>query len=93
MSLLRSKLFIALVSLFVFTGFAHELLGDCCAEPGAVEQTHDCPCLCHSALAPVTCEPPCLPMASHIVVEAFQPGDLFAPQADPRAIDHPPQLG
>lgn len=102
----RSSLFIAVVSLFVLTGFGYDVFGDCCGDHPAKQTEHaksvtqkqapssgnDCHCLCHQVISHFTGEP--VRVAAAILVPAtFVPhADEFPPDAVPVGIDHPPQL-
>jgi hypothetical protein len=104
-SLLRSSLFIAIVSLFVLTGYAHGVVGDCCAHekqqtqsartaPGkdSPQESDDCQCLCHQVISHFTGDP--VPVAAGTLVPMTRKmhPDEFPPDAVPVGIDVPPQL-
>ena len=68
---LRSNLFIAIVSLFVLTGYGYDLFGDCCAGEKQVQtqsgktaprkkapgKSDDCQCVCHQIISHSGVEP------------------------------------
>ena len=100
----RSNLFIAIVSLFVLTGYAHGVFGDCCAEekqtqcaktvPGEKEpgKSHDCQCLCHQVISHLTAEPVRAAAGALVPMTLKMHPDEFPPDAVPLGIDYPPQL-
>ena len=106
MSRLRSSLFIAIVSLFVLTGYGFDLFGDCCShhqqspvEHGKSvpdEQTpvkdDGCQCICHQIISPLTTEPVRVADAGFTPASFVAHPDEFPPDAVPVGIDYPPQL-
>ena len=101
LSLLRSKLFVAIVSLFVLTGYAHAVSGRCCADakPGQIQhgkpgstKNHRCQGLCHQIFSNDSAEPVLLPVVALVSQARVCPGKRFLPDTEPQRIDHPPQL-
>lgn len=105
-ALLRSSFFIAIVSLFVLTGYSLQAFADCCtheerqaqhAQSGtqkkAPSESNHCQCLCHQVISHVTSEP--LRIAATALLEQglMAQRDEFPPDALPVGIDYPPQLG
>ena len=102
----RTSLFIAIVSLFVLTGYGFDLFGDCCAHHEQAQVEHGksapndqppgggegCQCLCHQIVTPVTPEPEWVADAVFISADLVAPPDEFPPDAAPLGIDYPPQL-
>ena len=104
--LFHSNLLIAILSLFVFTGFTHDVLGSCCegkkqelaaqgqTTPGKniPAQNNNCQCLCHQFFTAhaVTA----LSAAPVICAPAnfVAHADEFPPDAVPVGIEVPPQL-
>lgn len=103
---LRSNLFIAIVSLFVLTGYGVDLFGGCCShqEQAQVERgkaapknpspenSNGCQCLCHQITIPLTPEPVRLVHAVFVETDFAAQRDEFPPDAVPLSIDYPPQL-
>ena len=103
---LRSNLIIAIVSLFVLTGFASDVLDFCCeaekqeltshatdqSDKSAPVKSDDCQCLCHQFFTSHAVEP------LRVVPTVLTPADFvahadeFPPDAAPLGIDYPPQL-
>ena len=106
MRFLRSNLFIAIVSLFVLTGYAHGVFGDCCtnekqqqtqsakAAPGkkAPQKSDDCQCLCHQVISHLTVEPVRAGAGALLPMTLKMHPDEFPPDAVPLGIEVPPQL-
>ncbi|MEI9895374.1 MAG: hypothetical protein WDN28_16170 [Chthoniobacter sp.] len=100
MNFLRSTLLIAIVSLFVLTGYAHVVADRCCAHeqqeqsPSGKSLPADdqgCHCLCHQIFSNVSASPVRLPVLSVAVWAVRIPGE-FPPDTEPQGIDYPPQL-
>ena len=99
--MLRSSLFIAIVSLFVLTGYARDVFGECRAHHAEARTEHggktsgkpdDCQCLCHQIISPLTPEPVGAVAAVQLPETFLAHPDEFPPDAVPRGIDVPPQL-
>jgi hypothetical protein len=104
-SLLRSSLFIAIVSLFVLTGFAHGVFGDCCEhdkqqtqsaktapDKKAPQKSDDCRCLCHQVISHLTVDPVRVVAGELVPMALRMHANEFPPDAVPLGIDVPPQL-
>lgn len=105
-SILRSKLFVGIVSLIVLTGYGSGLFGDCCGqkEQGQVElgksvphdQTADtgdnCQCVCHQSIAWLASATLRIADADFVPTVFLANTDEFPPDSLPLGIDHPPQL-
>ena len=103
---LRSNLFIAIVSLFVLTGYAFVVLDYGCdgakqeqvghsktsSGKSASAKNDDCQCLCHQIFTAHAVEP--LRVAPAILTPAdfVAHRDEFPPDAVPLGIDYPPQF-
>ncbi len=104
---LRSKLFIAIVSLFVLTGYGFDVLDYNCDDTNQVQMDHakgqpgkKAPrqqneggkCICHQIFTGVEVQ------GLSVVPRMFAPADYvghtdeFPPDAVPLGIDYPPQL-
>ncbi|MEP6673462.1 MAG: hypothetical protein ABJF10_30220 [Chthoniobacter sp.] len=106
MSLLRSSLFIAIVSLFVLTGYGFDLFGDCCGSEKQVQtqsgktapgkkapgKSDDCQCICHQIISHSSVEPMRVAAVLIVTAEFVAHPDEFPPDAVPLGIDYPPQL-
>ena len=101
MRCLRSNLFIAIVSLFVLTGYAQDVFGECCAHDKQEQTQHgkttpgkadDCQCLCHQIISHWNVEPVRVAAAVLVTAEFVAHPDEFPPDAVPLGIDYPPQL-
>ncbi len=106
MSLLRSSLFAAIVSLLVLTGYASDVLDYCCESEKQEQVNHgeghsgktapvksdDCKCLCHQVFTSHSVEPVRLAPQSLSPVDLVMHADEFPPDAVPLGIDYPPQL-
>ena len=106
MSFLRSNLLIVIVSLFVLTGYAHDVLDSCCegqrqeqaaqgktsSDKNSPAQNDGCQCLCHQFFTAHAA--PSLSMSPAILTPAafIAHGDEFPPDAVPVGIEVPPQL-
>ncbi len=102
----RATLFIAIVSLFVLTGYASDVLDYGCAgekqEQAAQSKTSsgtsapvksdDCQCLCHQIFIAHAAHPLSVAPAVLIPADFVVHGDEFPPDAVPLGIDYPPQL-
>ena len=98
---LRSTLLIAIVSLFVLTGYARAVMDKCCAMEQTERAAHDgsvpveehgCSCLCHQVFSNVFAMPVRLPAVVLVLQAVRLPADEFPPDAVPPGIDVPPQL-
>ncbi len=103
---LHSNLGIAIVSLFVLTGYGFDLFGDCCAwekqvqtqsgktAPGkkAPGKSDDCQCICHQVISHSSVEPLRVAAVLIVTAEFVALPDEFPPDAVPLGIDYPPQL-
>ena len=99
---LRSNLLIAIVSLFVLTGYGLEVFGECCSHregQGQAEhhekapgQGDDCQCLCHQIISPIATEPLAVAVAVFTLGNLVAHADEFPPDAVPLGIEHPPQI-
>ena len=104
--ILRSNLLIFIVSLFVLTGYTHEILDACCAQQrqeqaaqskpspdkSAPAQKDDCQCLCHQFFTAHPASPlSCAPVLL-TPADFVAHGDEFPPDTVPPGIDYPPQL-
>ena len=98
---LRSHLFIAIVSLFVLTGYGYDLFGDCCAREKQVQtqsgktapgKADDCQCICHQIISHSSEEPVRVVAVLIVTSEFVAHPDEFPPDAVPLGIDYPPQL-
>ena len=103
---MRSSLFIAVVSLFVLTGFAYDIFDDCCGpaqeeqkdhgqtSPGekAPGQSDGCQCVCHQIISHSGAEPVRVAAAEFVPAGYVLHADEFPPDAEPLGIDYPPQL-
>ena len=103
---LRSNLFIAIVSLFVLTGYGFDLFGDCCAREKQVQaqsgktepdkkapgKADDCQCICHQIISHSSEEPVRVVAVLIVTAEFVAHPDEFPPDAVPLGIDYPPQL-
>ena len=106
MSFLRFNLFIAIVSLFVLTGYGFDLFGDCCAWEKQVQtqsgktapdekapgKSDDCQCVCHQIISHSGVEPVRVAAVLIVTVEFVAHPDEFPPDTVPLGIDYPPQL-
>lgn len=106
MSFLRSSIIVAIISLFVFTGYAADVLDYTCDGerqeqaakskplPGKTAPVGNdgCQCLCHQIFATDVVEPIRVGSANVEVSDFLLPRDEFPPDAMPRGIDYPPQL-
>ena len=106
MSFLRSKFFLAIVSLFVLTGYSLDLFADCCThrEQGQTENGKSapndqtpgggdgCQCICHQIIDPLTPGPTRVADAAFTPLDFVAHADEFPPDAVPLGIEHPPQI-
>lgn len=106
MSRLRSSLFIAIVSLFILTGYAHGVFGVCCGHEKQEQtqsaktapaketphKTGECQCLCHQVISHLTAEPVRVAAGAIMPMVLKMHPDEFPPDAVPLGIDYPPQL-
>ena len=101
MKALRSTLLIAIVSLFVLTGYAYAVMDKCCDAKQTERAAHDqpisaeddgCPCLCHMAFSNVVAMPVRVPVPVLILQSFGLPAGEFPPDTEPQGIDYPPQL-
>lgn len=106
MAFLRSSFFIAIVSLFVLTGYSWTALADCCRHESQAAAKHalsaplkqapadadDCQCLCHQAISHLTGESLRLEQTVLLRQAHLARRDEFPPDALPLGIDYPPQL-
>ena len=102
LSFLRSNLFIAIVSLFVLTGYGLEVFGECCShrEPQGQAEHHEkapgngdnCQCLCHQTISPISTAPLVVAAAVFTLGNLVAHADEFPPDAVPLGIEHPPQI-
>lgn len=104
--LLRSSLFIAIVSLFVLTGYGFDLFGDCCSHPEQAQVEHGnsapkgqpsgsedgCQCICHQVITLLSLDPVRVADADAVSTDLVAHADEFPPDAVPLGIDYPPQL-
>jgi hypothetical protein len=105
-SFFRSSLCLAIVSLFVLTGYAHGVLGDCCEHdqpqqaPSATtapgqevpQQSDDCQCWCHQVISHFTVDPVRVAAEALVPITLKMHPDEFPPDAVPVGIEVPPQL-
>lgn len=103
---LRSSFYIAIVSLFVLTGYGSDLFGDCGAhhghdpaehhEPAPQDETpgggDGCQCICHMPATPLTPDPVAVAAAVFVETDFAALRDEFPPDAVPLGIEYPPQL-
>ena len=96
----------AIVSVFVLTACAVDVLGDCCARDESAQAEHcdctpgeqapdsgdDCQCFCHVVLPPVMTGPVWVADAVFVLTDFVVQTDEFPPDAVPLGIDHPPQI-
>ncbi len=96
----------AIVSAFVLTACAVDVLGDCCGWQGQEQADHcdcapgdpmpdngdDCQCLCHVILTPLTTGPLWVADAVFVPADFVAQKNEFPPDAVPLGIDHPPQI-
>ena len=106
MRFLRSNLIIAIVSLFVLTGYGFDLFGDCCSHPEQAQVEHGnsgpkgqpsgsgdgCQCVCHQVIIPLSLDPMRVAFADVVSTDFVAHADEFPPDAVPLGIDYPPQL-
>lgn len=104
---LRSSLFVAIVSLFVATGYGRDVLDYHCHD-GRPEQSHTeegdhhgekagddgggCQCLCHQMFTTHAAEAVRVGCVAVVSTEFVGSAVEFPPEALPVGIDHPPQL-
>lgn len=98
---LRSKLFVALISLSLLVGFGHETFGDCHrlngqdqmlqSEGSSPLDGEDCECVCHQFTPAQAIVPLQLGDASFCEL-SFTNTDECALDGVPQGIDHPPRL-
>lgn len=105
-SVLRSSLFVAFVSLLVLMGYASDVLDYNCAaerqEQAAQHHGHhgksrpakddDCHCLCHQFFTGHAAEPIRVGRVPFTAAAYVTHADEFPPDADPVGIEYPPQL-
>lgn len=100
-NLLRSSLFISIVSLLLLTGYASEVFCGChdehhleMAEHGesAPAEGDDCKCVCHQAVSDFSGPPVQTEAVFRTVRAVVRHADEFPPDAVPLGIDHPPQI-
>jgi hypothetical protein len=100
-SFLRSIFLSVIVSLVLLTGYADDLVRDCCAHAEHEQTDHgaagsadsdDCQCVCHQVISLCTVEPVCVVAVSVKPSGFLRHADEFPPEALPLGIDHPPQL-
>ena len=106
MSFLRSSLCIAIVSLFVLTGYAWDVLDYCCEHENQVqvdhakhhsgkkapEQKNDCKCICHQVFSGSEVESVRVAPRVQTPMDFIGHAEEFPPDAVPPGIDYPPQL-
>ena len=101
LKVLRSSLFISILSLLILTGYASGIFCDCHDGPQQEMTGHgksapatgdDCQCLCHQMVSDVSGLPVQLGAVLCVVLETVQHADQFPPDAVPLGIDHPPQI-
>lgn len=106
MDLFRSSLFIAIVSLFVLTGYAYEVLdydcdtekreqvskGDSHSGKQTPAKTDHCQCLCHQIFNFHMAAPVRIGLTHFTRTGFVALVDEFPPDAVPLGIDYPPQL-
>jgi hypothetical protein len=97
----RANLFVAIVSVFVLTGYAHAAIDRCGAsgnhghaEHGESAPVKDsgCECPCHQIATNALSKSVSAPMPSLALQSLRFSTDEFPPDAVPPGIDHPPQL-
>jgi hypothetical protein len=100
LNLFRSSLFVAIVSLFVLTGYAGAVMDQCCTNEKQELVSHDnsapsnddgCQCLCHKILTNALPKTVGLPVLAP-TFQVYFLSDEFPPDAVSKGIDHPPQL-
>ncbi len=98
----------AIVSLFVLTGFGVDVFGECCGSHGPAETEHSgcapddhdqapdkgdgCQCICHVVLTTLTAGTLWAADAAFVPTGFLSHTDEFPPDAVPLGIDHPPQI-
>ena len=104
MFVLRNRLFIAVVALFVLGGYSHQIFARCDDRPQQTVQSSElpqgqplnhpadgCHCLCHKVFSHTVIAvqlPVFEPFLENTVIQSSD----SPPLADPKGIDHPPQL-
>ena len=106
MSYLRSSLFIAIVSLFVLTGYAWDVLDYCCEDESQVQVDHakshsgkkapekknSWKCICHQIFSGPEVELVRVDPRVPTPTDYIGHPDEAPPEAVPLGIDYPPQL-
>ena len=101
-SILRSSLLMAIVSVLVLTGYSHAVMDRCCAGETQEQADHEtpvhgndggCECLCHKVFSNDSAKPVRLPGLVLVLQAARWSADEFPPDAEPQGIEHPPQIG
>lgn len=95
----------ALVSLFVLTGYACDVLDYGCAGEKQEQQDHskfqgknapdkkdDCQCICHQTYMNDVADPACRIPAIFSQLDFIAGADEFPPDTVPLGIDYPPRL-
>lgn len=100
LNLLRSSLFISILSVLLLTGYASEIFCDChdghqqeMTEHGKSTPTtgDDCQCSCHQMVSDVSAAPVQLEAVLCVALETVRHADQFPPDAVPLGIEYPPQ--